>query len=81
MLVDYILIIRRDVTFTANPNEVMDTKFVTKDELRSFLADADKNGIPVTPWFQLIVKNFLYKWWDNLDNLKDLQDTVVHRVE
>lgn len=75
------MIIKRDVTFTPNPNEVKDTKYVTQEELKSFLADADKNGVPVTPWFQLIVKNFLYKWWDGLDDLKSFQDSSVHALK
>ena len=80
MQVDYILIIRKNVSFTPNPNEVKDTKYVSQEGLKQFIAEADENGIPITPWFRLIVENFLYKWWDQLDDLESLQSNTVHKM-
>lgn len=34
----------------------------------------------VTPWFKIISQAFLKNWWDNLDNLKSLEDhKTIHR--
>jgi isopentenyl-diphosphate delta-isomerase len=78
--IDYILIIRQNVTFTPNPNEVKDTKYVSQEELKQFLEEADKNEVPVTPWFRLIVNNFLYNWWDNIDNLESMKNDTIHKM-
>ncbi len=56
LAVDYILFLRKDVDFAPAPNEVKDTKWVTPDELRQFIAGADAQGIKITPWFRLIVE-------------------------
>lgn len=62
--VDYILIIKTDVDHTPNPNEVRDSKFVSKDELQTMFKNED---LKFTPWFKLICESMLYKWWENLD--------------
>lgn len=34
----------------------------------------------VTPWFKIISQAFLKQWWDNLHNLKPLQDhKTIHQ--
>lgn len=34
----------------------------------------------VTPWFKIISQEFLKNWWDNLANLKALEDhKTIHR--
>jgi len=78
--VDYILVVQRDVHITPNRNEVQDYRFVNKDELREFIDSAEKNGIKLTPWFSLIVNNFLYKWWENLDHIETERDDVIYRL-
>ncbi|KAL3186952.1 hypothetical protein MRX96_004758 [Rhipicephalus microplus] len=37
-------------------------------------------GQSITPWFKLVLDNFLFKWWESLDNLKKLEDhgTIHH---
>jgi len=62
--VDYILIIKANVDHTPNPNEVRDSKFVSKDELQTMLKN---ETLKFTPWFKLICESMLYKWWDVLD--------------
>ena len=68
------------MTFNPNPNEVKDTKYVSPEELKQFLADADAAGTPITPWFRLIVNNFIYKWWAQLDDLPSMRDDLIHRM-
>lgn len=61
--IDYILFTTADVAHEANPNEVSDTCWVSKEELEKMFAD---NTNSFTPWFKLIAESFLYKWWDAL---------------
>lgn len=42
---------------------------------------ADSDGILVTPWFKLIVENFLYPWWNKLDHIDSQADReTIHRM-
>lgn len=44
-------------------------------------ATSEADGTLITPWFKLIAENFLYKWWDNLDNLKSQKDhDTIHKM-
>ncbi|CAI9759879.1 unnamed protein product [Fraxinus pennsylvanica] len=66
---DYLLFIVRDVNVNPNPDEVADIKYVNKEELKELLrkADAGEGGIKLSPWFRLVVDNFLFKWWDHVE--------------
>ena len=45
------------------------------------LAEAEKKGDLITPWFKLIADKFLYTWWDSLANLQPHQDhQTIHRM-
>lgn len=61
--IDYILFLALDPKFEVNPNEVSDTKWVSKEDLEAFFRDETSE---FTPWFKLIAESFLYKWWDAL---------------
>lgn len=44
-------------------------------------AHAEEKGLLITPWFRLICNEFLFKWWDNLANLKACKDVdTIHRL-
>ena len=49
-----------------------------------FASDADvdvNDDVILTPWFRLLCERDggpLFKWWDNVDNLSDLKDNVIH---
>ncbi|KAI5962870.1 IDI1 [Candida margitis] len=77
--IDYILILRtkNDITLNANDNEVKDYKYVSADELNQMFED---DSLVFTPWFKLICKTFLFKWWSNLDNLSQFKDDEIHRL-
>lgn len=66
---DYLLFIVRDVNVNPNPDEVADIKYVNRDQLKELLrkADAGEEGLKLSPWFRLVVDNFLFKWWDHLE--------------
>lgn len=74
--IDYIYIIRKDFTLVPNPMEIGRIFSVSRADFNSFIKSS---GLPLTPWFELIIKNWLFKWWDNLDNLKALRDDKIHR--
>lgn len=79
--VDYILFIQRDVDITPNPNEVMAYSFVTQQELKELLAKGERGDIKITPWFKMICQDLLFKWWDNLGDLKSFVDHAsIHRM-
>ncbi|KAL8290492.1 hypothetical protein RQP46_002750 [Phenoliferia psychrophenolica] len=61
--IDYILFLTLDPALDPSPNEVSDTRWVSKAELEAFFADSTN---AFTPWFKLIAQSFLYDWWDAL---------------
>lgn len=37
--------------------------------------------IPMTPWFKLICNTFLFKWWDNIDDIEKEKDVdTIHKL-
>ncbi|MQL72283.1 hypothetical protein Taro_004607, partial [Colocasia esculenta] len=66
---DYLLFIVRDVELHPNPDEVANVMYVNQDKLKALVkkADAEEDGIKLSPWFRLVVDNFLPKWWDHVE--------------
>ncbi|CAN6926975.1 unnamed protein product [Brassica oleracea] len=66
---DYLLFIVRDVKVQPNPDEVAEIKYVSREELKELVkkADAGEEGLKLSPWFRLVVDNFLMKWWDHVE--------------
>ncbi|PWZ10630.1 Isopentenyl-diphosphate Delta-isomerase I [Zea mays] len=66
---DYLLFMVRDVKLNPNPEEVADVKYVNRDQLKELLrkADAGEDGVKMSPWFRLVVDNFLMGWWDHVE--------------
>nr|WNX96130.1 Isopentenyl-diphosphate Delta-isomerase 1 [Ayapana triplinervis] len=65
---DYLLFIVRDVAVNPNPDEVADIKYVNQQDLKDLIKKADlgEEGLKLSPWFRLVVDNFLFKWWDHV---------------
>ncbi|XP_061660692.1 isopentenyl-diphosphate Delta-isomerase 1 isoform X2 [Syngnathoides biaculeatus] len=79
--IDYILFMQKDVELSPDTNEIKSYCYVSKEELRQMLEKAKHKELEITPWFQLIADTFLFKWWDNLQNLKQFMDhTNIHRM-
>ena len=83
--VDYLLFIVRDVNVHPNPDEVAAVKYVNRHDLKELLrkADAGEEGLKLSPWFRLVVDNFLFKWWDHVEKgtLKEAADMkTIHRL-
>lgn len=82
---DYLLFIVRDVNVNPNPNEVADVKYVNKEELKELVrkVDGGEEGLKLSPWFRLVVDNFLFKWWDHVEKgtLKKVADMkTIHKL-
>ncbi|KAL6002721.1 rRNA processing protein [Asimina triloba] len=82
---DYLLFLIRDVNLSPNPEEVADVKYVNRDGLKELLqkADTGEDGIKLSPWFKLVVDNFLLKWWDHVDKgtLQEVADMkTIHKL-
>ncbi|TSK16021.1 Isopentenyl-diphosphate Delta-isomerase 1 [Bagarius yarrelli] len=79
--IDYILFLKRDVELQPDPNEVKSLRYVSKQELKELLEQAERGHVQITPWFSLIANTFLFTWWDNLHNLKPFTDHQrIHRM-
>lgn len=79
--IDYILFMQKDVDLDPDPNEIKSYCYVTKEELKAMLEKAKRKELEITPWFSLIADTFLFKWWDNLQNLKEFMDhEKIHRM-
>eukprot|EP00127_Corallochytrium_limacisporum_P005336 Clim_evm12s203 gene=Clim_evmTU12s203 len=76
--IDYILFLQKDVGMEANPNEVSDTNYVTAEELKQMMQDADDGKITLTPWFRHICDTLLFKWWSSLKNGEGLAQFTDH---
>ena len=75
------LCMEQDVDLSPDPNEIQSHCYVTKEELKDMLEKAKRNELAITPWFLLIAETFLFKWWDNLQNLKQFMDhDQIHRM-
>ena len=61
---DYILFAKKNVALRPNPEEVQDTAYVTEDQLKAMMDE--KTGLLWSPWFRIIVRNFLGHWWHDL---------------
>ncbi|KAK9141135.1 hypothetical protein Scep_010816 [Stephania cephalantha] len=82
---DYLLFIIRDVKVEPNPDEVADVKYVNREQLKELLrkANAREEDLKLSPWFRLVVENFLFKWWDHVEKgtLKEAADMkTIHKL-
>ncbi|KAH9524545.1 isopentenyl-diphosphate delta-isomerase idi1 [Bulinus truncatus] len=79
--IDYILFIQRDVEVIPNPNEVRSYRYVSQQDLSEIVEKGDNKELLLTPWFKLIVKNFLQTWWNSLHNIESQADrNTIHRM-
>eukprot|EP00286_Rhodomonas_abbreviata_P028817 CAMPEP_0181311428 /NCGR_PEP_ID=MMETSP1101-20121128/13131_1 /TAXON_ID=46948 /ORGANISM="Rhodomonas abbreviata, Strain Caron Lab Isolate" /LENGTH=306 /DNA_ID=CAMNT_0023418157 /DNA_START=10 /DNA_END=930 /DNA_ORIENTATION=+ len=62
--IDYILLIQTPVTLKPNPEEVMDTKYVSYVQLLREMQP--ESGLLWSPWFRIIATKFLGEWWEDL---------------
>ena len=58
-----------------------DVKYVNREQLKKLLkkADAGEEGLKLSPWFRLVVDNFLFKWWDHVER-GDLKEVAAMKT-
>ncbi|CCF59689.1 hypothetical protein KAFR_0H02800 [Kazachstania africana CBS 2517] len=81
--IDYILIYKvnpgKSITVKPNLNEVEDYKWVDLDTFKKMLNDSE--NFDFTPWFKIICENYLFQWWQQLDNLSNVEnDEKIYRM-
>mmetsp|Transcript_10262 Transcript_10262/g.15528 ORF Transcript_10262/g.15528 Transcript_10262/m.15528 type:complete len:265 (-) Transcript_10262:69-863(-) len=75
---DYILIMRKNVTLHLNENEVEDIKYCTPKELEQMLNDTQ---LRISPWFKILYQSgYVSQWWKDLDNIVKKQYTVDTQI-
>ncbi|CDO95247.1 unnamed protein product [Kluyveromyces dobzhanskii CBS 2104] len=80
--IDYIFIyqLRKGESLTVDPsaNEVREITWVSQQQLKDMFNDGK---LKFTPWFKLICDNYLFQWWDQLSDLREVEnDTKIHRM-
>lgn len=79
--VDYILFLKKDVNLKPNPNEVMRVEYVSLAGFADFQRSLEKDNIPFTPWFNLILNSHLMNWWKTIVNLNTMEyDPKIHHL-
>lgn len=77
---DYILMLRGDVTTNLNKDEVSEVEWVARNDLTSFTEHVERTGGSITPWFKFISQSLLPTWWEHLDNIDSLVDhKTIHK--
>ena len=85
--VTHILFLVRDVELRPNPDEVAGVRYVSREQLKGLVREADagsEDGVKLSPWFRLIVDNFLMRWWDNVEKgtLSEVVDMeTIHKLK
>lgn len=85
---DYVLFCRADQEqlvkggMSINPEEVDAMIWVSPEELREMMKE--EKGLRWSPWFRIIVERFLWKWWENIDEVfatdKFVDEQNIHEV-
>lgn len=77
--VDYIFILHKDVELKPNPDEVQNYSYMNREQMRELLDNSSDSDRKVTPWVKLLARDFLFKYWDNLDSLDKIadQDSII----
>ncbi|KAG8457857.1 hypothetical protein KFE25_005126 [Diacronema lutheri] len=69
--IDYLYVCRTPVAglrLAPSANEVCETRFVDRAQLREMMRAADAGELRLTPWFAMIAEQFLFRWWEDLDD-------------
>lgn len=74
--IDYLYVLHKDLTVVPNSMEVKQVWSIPKDKFDDFIRNCE---YPLTPWFSEIKKEWLYRMWDNLDDLDSVRDDKIHK--
>lgn len=68
--VDYVLFAKGNVKLNINENEVSEVTYVPYGGMDAFIRNCESRGIPITPWFKLIMNSHLNTWWRDIDSIQ-----------
>lgn len=78
---DYIIFAKKDVEVNYNEDEVMGIKYVSLENLESFIDERKRlYNEDITPWFRILLENKLKDWWYNLKEYS-VMPKEAHYVE
>ena len=77
--IDHIMVVRADVEVSPNPNEIEETKWVSRKELEKMVTEHHVGNLEIAPWFELIRVNLLENWWEDIDEMSNHIDGKIHR--
>lgn len=72
---DYIVFLKshlKQLDLEPNPEEVKDVTYLARTDLQHFIQEHGEANM--TPWFLLMSKSYLPKWWQGLDDLERFKD-------
>lgn len=85
--IDYILVCTppRDPVIRPNSNEVAETRWFRPTELRAWVDASEARGDLVSPWFRIIERTLLHKWWAAVEEGGDalaahVDEATIHRA-
>ena len=76
--IDHILIVRASPELSINENEIMDTRWLTHEEINQMLEGENewKNSI-IAPWFRMIWKHFIEPHYPDMEALIDSNTSKI----
>ena len=76
--IDHVLIVRASPELSINENEIMDTKWLTHEEINQMLEGENewKNSI-IAPWFRMIWKHFIEPHYPDMEALTDSNTSKI----
>ena len=76
--IDHVLIVRASPELSINENEIMDTRWLTHEEINQMLEGENewKNSI-IAPWFRMIWKHFIEPHYPDMEALID-SNTIIN---
>ncbi|MDC0555867.1 isopentenyl-diphosphate delta-isomerase [Euryarchaeota archaeon] len=76
--IDHVLIVRASPELSINENEIMDTRWLTHEEINQMLEGENewKNSI-IAPWFRMIWKHFIEPYYPDMEALIDSNTSKI----
>ena len=76
--IDHVLIVRASPELSINENEIMDTRWLTHEEINQMLEGENewKNSI-IAPWFRMIWKHFIEPHYPDMEELIDSNTSKI----
>ena len=76
--IDHVLIVRASPELSINENEIMDTRWLTHEEINQMLEGENewKNSI-IAPWFRMIWKHFIEPHYPDMEALIDSNTSKI----